>query len=106
MSEARLAGHSDLSEAYDRDGVAVVRRMLLPSIIRDLESGWQIMKSAVADGTVDRESRFLWGVLPEPFGSLFRNDSLVRAAQSLLRTPNLALYLNRILLKDSDWSGA
>ncbi|HYM03088.1 MAG TPA: phytanoyl-CoA dioxygenase family protein, partial [Stellaceae bacterium] len=47
-----------------------------------------------------------WGVLPEPFGSLFRNDSLVRAAQSLLRTPNLALYLNRILLKDSDWSGA
>ena len=93
-------------EEYAADGVSVVREMLPPAVIEDLHRGWQTLKQQIADGAQQRNARFVPGTLPEPLDSLYRHESLVKAVQRTLGTENVALYMNRLLLKDHEWNGA
>jgi len=93
-------------EEYAADGVSVVRQMLPPAVIEDLHRGWRTLKQQIADGAQQRNARFVPGSLPEPLDSLYRHESLVKAVQRILGTENVALYMNRVLLKDHEWNGA
>ena len=46
------------------------------------------------------------GTLPEPLDSLYKDENLVKAVQRILGTEHVALYMNRLLLKDREWNGA
>jgi ectoine hydroxylase-related dioxygenase (phytanoyl-CoA dioxygenase family) len=91
---------------YEADGVLVARQVFSQALIDELNSGWQAMKKQITEGGIERNARFVWGMLPEPVASLYRHASLVQAAQAILGTMDVALYMNRMLLKDEDWSGA
>jgi hypothetical protein len=94
------------SEEYKEDGFTVVRHFFPPPVVDDLKIGWHNLKQAVVDGAIVRNARFIFGILPEPLASLYRQPSLVHAAQTLLGTQDVALYMNRLLLKDATWNGA
>jgi ectoine hydroxylase-related dioxygenase (phytanoyl-CoA dioxygenase family) len=94
------------SQEYRDDGVTVVRQIFPRRVVDDLKTGWETLKQLIVDGAIVRNARFVSGVLPEPLSTLYRQQSLVRAAQTLLGAGDVALYMNRILLKDSTWSGA
>ena len=93
-------------EQYAADGVSVVRQIFPPALIENLDRGWQTLKRQIADGVQERNARFVPGSLPEPLDSVYRNEKLVKAVQRILGTENVALYMNRILLKDHEWNGA
>src|SRR5437868_6929536 len=95
-----------LREEYTADGVAIVRQMFPRSVIEDLHCGWRILKQQITDGAQKRSARFVPGSLPEPLDSLYRHEGLVKAAQRILGTEDVALYMNRLLLKDHEWNGA
>jgi hypothetical protein len=75
-----------------------VRQIFPRSLVADLKTGWATLKQLIVDGATVRNARFVSGVLPEPLGSLYRQQSLVHAAQTLLGAGDVALYMNRILL--------
>jgi ectoine hydroxylase-related dioxygenase (phytanoyl-CoA dioxygenase family) len=92
-------------EEYKADGVTLVRQIFPQRVQDDLKLGWQTLKQQFVEGSIERNARFVSGILPEPLGSLYRQESLVHAAQTLLGTEDVALYMNRILLKDAAWNG-
>jgi len=84
--------------------------LLLPGLLGEAEQ----LASAFAHlmqeldagrGPLSRHDRFVAGVIPAPVGTIFKDVRLVRLARQFLGD-NLALYMNRILLKDTKWSGA
>jgi hypothetical protein len=93
-------------EQYATDGVIVARRIFSSSICRSLELGWETLREKIQHGAIARNARFVQGPLPEPLACMCRHESLVTSVQTLLGTNNIALYMNRILLKDAKWSGA
>lgn len=93
------------SDEYDANGVLVLKRFFDDVTVGRLTSAWQTLKRDFNAAALDRNARFLFGALPGEIGRLYSNPSLVRLAQSLLG-PDIALYMNRVLLKDEHWSGA
>ena len=91
---------------YRTDGVSIWRQCFPSPIVDSLKKGWEELKGQIAHGTIQRSARFVVGSLPEPLATVYRNDNLIRVAQTILDTENVALYMNRILLKDTEWSGA
>jgi hypothetical protein len=93
------------TQQYENDGVLVARGEL-SDVSAKLGQGWDDLKAAIEAGSVQRSARFLSGALPQFIAQLWRHEKLVRRVQELLRTDNIALYMNRVLLKDQKWSGA
>jgi hypothetical protein len=90
---------------YEDNGVAVLPRFFDELRSKRLSAAWQSLKRDFAAASLDRSSRFLFGTLPGEIGQLYADPSLVALVQSLLGG-DIALYMNRILLKDEHWSGA
>jgi hypothetical protein len=72
-----------------------------------LHQYWEDASSTIKFGgeNLQRLDRFLVGVLNGNLGRLYSNERLVSAAQSLLADNDIALYGNRMLLKDERWNG-
>jgi hypothetical protein len=90
---------------YAESGVEVVRSLLNRADVVALQRAWQQLKRDMADGNVQRSARFVTGTLPSAIADLYRHPSLVALATSVLG-PDVCLYMNRILLNDTHWSGA
>ena len=92
-------------DAYDRDGVLALPGFFGKRDAVQLEDGWRDVVEASQALGIKRSDRFVMGVLPGFVGSLCRHPSL-RALARHYCGPDIALYMNRILLKDRGWSGA
>ena len=90
---------------FPSDGVMALHRFFAGTDVEDLKAGWSSLKRRIVEGVIARDARFVSGELPEPLGSLYRHAALVNTAQILLGTEDVALYMNRVLLKDAEWSG-
>jgi len=93
-------------DQYATDGVSVIRGFFEPAFVESLDCGWQTLKRQIAEGTQARNARFVPGSLPEPLDSVYRHPNLVKTVQRILGTEDVALYMNRVLLKDREWNGA
>jgi ectoine hydroxylase-related dioxygenase (phytanoyl-CoA dioxygenase family) len=92
-------------EQYREDGLVVIRDFFEPSVVDGMRDGWEETKRGMESGAVQRSSRFVWGDLPQSIMSLYSQPVLVNAVQAILGE-DIALYMNRVLLKDKEWSGA
>jgi hypothetical protein len=96
----------DLRADYEEQGVLHLRGFFDPGDTESLRSMWKTLSANLKAGAgLERESRFVFGVLPPPIGDIYRHPKLVDLATFLLG-PDVALYMNRILLKDRSWNGA
>jgi hypothetical protein len=87
------------------DGALVLRGRLEPACVETLRAGWADIRQAVTrEGSgLTRSDRFIFGTLPAPVGEVFRHPALAAIARQLLGH-DVALYMNRILLKDAKCS--
>jgi hypothetical protein len=88
---------------YERDGVLIGRATIERGRV---EKSCTALFDAIKSGEVTRRDRFVFGSLPEPAASIWNHPALVAKACELLQTEDIALYMNRVLLKDAGWSGA
>jgi hypothetical protein len=71
-----------------------------------LQSAWKELKRGIEqDRVLERSARFAFGVLPGVIGDVCRHPRMIDLATSVLG-PDVALYMNRMLVKDEHWSGA
>jgi hypothetical protein len=89
---------------YDRDGVLFLPRFFSDREAVELEDGWQNLVQVAEGANLKRSDRFVFGVLPGPIGKLYQHPALIALAHAQCG-PDLALYMNRILLKDRGWNG-
>ena len=92
-------------DAYAEDGVLVVESFFDEADTAELKAAWQDLKTDMAGQGLERNARFMIGVLPGVLGDLYRHPLLVDLATSVLGR-DVAVYMNRILVKDEHWSGA
>jgi hypothetical protein len=105
-SEAAVGARVEVDqEQYDDTGVVVLPRFLDTTSAAALEKTWHSLKHDFAAASLERNARFLFGSLPDPIGQVYAYPPLVSLARSLVG-PDVALYMNRILLKDEHWGGA
>lgn len=89
---------------YKRDGVLLLRNCSLNINRAELRIGVSKLKSSISDkNNFRREKRFVVGPLPQELENLWRSDYLISCARSVMNTENIALYMNRILVKDAAW---
>lgn len=97
-------------ETYLRDGVVVVPGVFDAEYIATITSAWRAFKLEIARRPYgskpgDRNNRFVYGLLPSPIGDIYKHPRLVEMARAVLG-PDVALYMNRILLKDESYGDA
>jgi hypothetical protein len=95
----------DQIQGLEDDGL-----LLLPGLLGEGERVAAAYVPLKADldagrGSLARNDRFVSGIIPPPVGTIYQDSRLVRLARQLMGD-NLALYMNRILLKDQRWAGA
>jgi phytanoyl-CoA dioxygenase PhyH len=96
---------SDTRASYRTDGVAICRDLLGSQIRARIADGLKDLRHGISTGSIDRQARFVNGELPQRLGKLYLEPPLVSFARDLLETDDIALYMNRVLLKDRAWSG-
>ena len=91
---------------YHDKGVVICRGLLPANAVAEWLDAWLRLKNEIASGIaqVHRSDRFVSGTLPDPLGSVYRHPSLIDAATKLI-APDVALYFNRLLVKDNEWNG-
>ena len=96
-----------IAEAYERDGYALVRGALSPEEMAPIQAQWQRVRDPLRDGrTVDgirRDNFYIHGELPSPVGEVYKHP-VVSAVANRLIGPDIALYLNRLNVKDGAFS--
>jgi hypothetical protein len=92
---------------FEANGVIVLPRFFDEPTAAALEQAWLALKNEVESSSTDlkRSARFVFGELPGLLGTIYRHPSMVALARQCLG-PDVALYMNRILVKDEHWSGA
>ena len=96
----------DCRAEYSEKGVIHVRSFFDPADTESLRCMWKTLSAHLEQKQgLERESRFVFGVLPPPIGDIYRHPQVVELATSLLG-PDVALYMNRLLLKDKSWNAA
>ncbi len=85
------------------EGVVVLREWLEQDAPAAAEA---VVGALGVEGALDREARFVHGAPPAPADVLYRHPDLVALAQGWLGTVDVAVYMNRLLVKDAAWSGA
>ncbi|WP_068316113.1 phytanoyl-CoA dioxygenase family protein [Polycladidibacter hongkongensis] len=100
----------DLSDAGQRcfdaaifraDGVQVLRDFFSENELADARQQW---RDAAEAGELQRQDRFLLGCLSGEISRICESPKLLDIAQKLLGD-DIALYMNRLLVKDGVWSG-
>jgi ectoine hydroxylase-related dioxygenase (phytanoyl-CoA dioxygenase family) len=96
---------TDSIAKFKNDGILVLREFFSwEETLKLVECGKQIVAD-IGNGLV-REDRFVLGCLPDGPRQLCRDNKLIELAKELLATDNIALYMNRVLIKDREWNGA
>lgn len=97
---------ASIQAAYEKDGAMLISDFFPPEDLNMMTDGWKNIKTAIEkDHSLERNARFVSGVLPAPAGEIYRHPKMVELAQLLLGTKDMALYMNRILVKDKEWNG-
>ena len=96
----------DCRVEYSEKGVLHLSSFFDSEDTESLRSMWGTLNAHIQQREgLERESRFVFGVLPPPIGDLYRHPRLVELVRSLIG-PDVALYMNRLLLKDRAWNAA
>lgn len=94
--------------AYHDKGVVVCRNLIPAETMAAWRSAWLKLKDDLAAGRAAplvRTARFVLGAdLPGPIGAIYAHPTLVDSAKRILG-PDVALYMNRMLVKDEHWDG-
>jgi len=92
---------------YEQDGCLILRDVFTGEFTEELGRGWSEVKQELLlpTGRLQRRDRFVSGILPDPLGSVFRHPALAAVATQILGE-DVALYMNRLLVKDAVWKGA
>jgi|GEM_PF-2375311 len=98
---------SDIQRFRD-DGFLIVRNFFTQEQVRSCITGWKIVQVEIQSqtGHLQRSDRFVSGTLPSEIGELYQQESLLDAAKRFLQEENIALYMNRLLVKDQQWNGS
>jgi Phytanoyl-CoA dioxygenase (PhyH) len=105
MAQALPADQLDLiAEAFENDGYVIIRGALSAEEMAPVVEQWNRVRDALRAGeTIDgmrRDNFYIHGKLPGPSGEVFRHPAVTSVAQRLLG-PDVALYLNRLNVKDN-----
>lgn len=92
---------------YRDDGLLALPGFFAPDFAATLPPAWHDLRDAADRGEhgLVRKNQFIHGKLVPPLGDLYKHPSLVALARQMLGD-NIALYINRLLIKDAGWSGA
>lgn len=98
---------ADDLKRYEEDGLLVLRGFFDRRETEQFVNGWRDLKIELTSGStrLRREARFVFGVLPDPIGGIYRHGRVVEVGRRIIG-PDIALYMNRLLVKDETWSGA
>lgn len=91
---------------FQNFGVAVGAQVLSDETKAAIEIGLTKIRSGIDCGSIQRSARFVSGAaawVPEIY-EVYKSPTLVEIAKTLLGTPNVCLYMNRLLLKDASWN--
>jgi hypothetical protein len=106
VENAQLADGLDVA-TYAEQGFLVLREVFTRPEMKSYVQGWLRLKVGLQSNSLPlkRRDRFVLGILPDPLGSIYRHPRLVEVANRILG-PDVALYYNRLLVKDEVWSGS
>lgn len=98
---------SDIQRFRD-DGFLIARDFFTQEQVRSLITGWKLSQAEIQSqtGNLQRLDRFVSGTLPSEIGELYQQESLLNATKIFLQEENIALYMNRLLVKDQQWNGS
>jgi hypothetical protein len=93
-------------QTYDDAGVVVMPRFFERDVAARLGGAWDELKASISAGApgLERSARFVFGVLPGVLNEIYTHPKMVHVANTVLG-PDVALYMNRILVKDDHWGG-
>lgn len=93
-----------IAAEYAASGYALVRGALSREEMKPIQEQWQRLRGPLQAGDkidgVVRNNFYIHGKLPEPVGDVYRHPTIVAIAKRLLG-PDVALYLNRLNVKDT-----
>ena len=98
--------YGEIKRELEEDGVVLLRGFFAP----DLYAGWTqeylALKGQIGEpgSPLQRFDRFVSGAIPPPLGAIYQDPKFVALMQSLIG-PDVALYMNRLMVKDQAWSG-
>jgi hypothetical protein len=95
------------AEAYRRDGVALIKGLLPAATVQAAQDAYRQLTADLASGAtpLERSARFVsGGFLPGALGTLPDQPELAEVAREVIG-PDVALYMNRLLIKDQVWNG-
>lgn len=105
FSDNAVAGTPQIDwDAFERDGVLFIPGFFNPDEAHRMQAGWLDVVRGAQQAQLKRADRFIFGVLPGMVGDIYRHPKLVDAARAYCGD-DVALYMNRILLKDAGWCG-
>jgi hypothetical protein len=97
----------DVRKAFEEDGYLLVRNVLSPEEMDDIQAQWSKMRDRLRSGDVvdgiRRDNFYIHGRLEGPMGSVYRHSHVVDLAKALLGE-DLAIYMNRLNVKDTAFS--
>src|SRR3954470_19710513 len=96
-----------IAESYERDGYALVRGALSPDEMAPIQAQWQRVRDPLREGQpidgIRRDNFYIHGELPPPVGEVYKHPVVTAIAQRLIG-PDVAMYLNRLNVKDEAFS--
>ena len=92
-------------EQFATDGVLVLRGFFGAQEAGLMQAAWRELAPATGAAGLSRVRRFVFGSMPGPIAVIYRHPALVRLMTAMLGK-DLALYMNRLLLKDAVWADA
>jgi hypothetical protein len=94
-------------QKFREEGFLVAHQFFTPAQVDLLLENWQIAHAQIQAGeALERVDRFLRGSMPLAIATLYKDENLVAVARQVLQTNDIALYMNRILIKDARWNGS
>lgn len=108
LPSALSAGLKDAALDYRRDGVAVLKSLIPTDVVQEAQAAWKKLRDDLEEDRVPgltRSARFVsGGFLPPALDALPQHPALVAVARQIIG-PDVALYMNRLLVKDRVWNG-
>ncbi len=94
-------------QRYQSEGFLVIRNLFTGAETEQFDRAWHDIKKELQSNQsqLRREARFVVGMLPDPVGVIYKHKRLVETVSQILGE-DLALYYNRLLVKDEVWTGA
>jgi Phytanoyl-CoA dioxygenase (PhyH) len=90
---------------YENHGVCVIRGLFSAADAETIRAQWRDTANDSRWFSLTRAAQFVFGAPPGPIGSVWKHPRLVEVMQKLLGE-DVALYMNRLLLKNEKWAGS